>query len=84
MKQTHVLLADDHPLTLEGLRAFLHPHLQVDGIFTDGRTLAEAALRLQPDLIILDVTMPLLNGIDAAARIKKVCPRPSCCSSRCT
>jgi DNA-binding NarL/FixJ family response regulator len=74
MKLTRVLLADDHPLTLEGLRAFLDPHLQVDGIFTDGRALVEAALRLQPDQIILDITMPLLNGVDAAIHMKKSLP----------
>lgn len=74
MKQTRVLLADDHPLTLEGLRAFLDPHLLVEGTFTDGRALVDAALRLKPDLIILDITMPLLNGIDAAIQIKKNLP----------
>ncbi len=75
MKQTRVLLADDHPLTLEGLRAFLDPHLQVEGTFMDGRALVEAALRLKPDLIVLDITMPLLNGIDAAVQIKKSLPK---------
>lgn len=74
MKRTRVLLADDHPLTLEGLRAFLEPHLEIVGTMTDGRALVEAALRLKPDLIILDITMPLLNGIDAAVQIKKSLP----------
>jgi DNA-binding NarL/FixJ family response regulator len=74
MKRTRVLLADDHPLTLEGLRAFLEPHLESVGTVTDGRALVDAALRLQPDLIILDITMPLLNGIDAAVQIKKSLP----------
>jgi DNA-binding NarL/FixJ family response regulator len=74
MKRTRVLLADDHPLTLEGLRTFLEPHLEIVGTATDGRALVEAALRLQPDLIILDITMPLLNGVDAAIQIKKSLP----------
>lgn len=74
MKRTRVLLADDHPLTLEGLRAFLEPHLESVGTVTDGRALVDAALRLKPDLIILDITMPLLNGIDAAVQIKKSLP----------
>jgi len=74
MKRTRVLLADDHPLTLEGLRAFLEPHLDSVGTVTDGRALVEAALRLKPELIILDITMPLLNGIDAAIQIKKSLP----------
>jgi DNA-binding NarL/FixJ family response regulator len=74
MKLTRVLLADDHPLTLEGLRAFLAPHIQSIGTVTDGRALVEAALRLKPELIILDITMPLLNGIDAAILIRKSLP----------
>jgi len=74
MQHTRVLLADDHPLTLEGVRAFLEPHMPHVGTVTDGRALVEAALRLKPDLIVLDITMPLLNGIDAAIQIKKSLP----------
>ncbi len=74
MKNIRVLLADDHPMTLEGLRAFLQPHIQNIEAVTDGRALVEAALRLKPELIILDITMPLLNGIDAAVQIKKSLP----------
>ena len=74
MKRSRVLLADDHPLTLEGLRAFLEPHLEIVATATDGRALVDAALRLKPDLIILDITMPLLNGVDAALQIKKSLP----------
>jgi DNA-binding NarL/FixJ family response regulator len=71
MKRARVLLADDHPLTLEGIRAVVEPHHEILGAVSDGRALVEAALRLQPDVIILDITMPLLNGIDAAIQIKK-------------
>jgi DNA-binding NarL/FixJ family response regulator len=74
MKRTRVLLADDHPLMLEGIRSFIEPHLQSVDTVTDGRALVEAALRLKPNLIILDITMPLLNGIDAAIQIKKSLP----------
>jgi DNA-binding NarL/FixJ family response regulator len=74
MKQTRILLADDHPLTLEGIRAVLDPHHDVVGTVADGRALVEAALRLKPDLIVLDITMPLLNGIDAAVQIKTSLP----------
>jgi len=74
MNTTRVLLADDHPLTLEGLRGVLAPHLETVGTVMDGRALVEEALRLQPDLIILDITMPLLNGIDAAVQIRKSLP----------
>jgi len=74
MKRIRALLADDHPMTLEGLRAFLESHLQCVGTASDGRALVELALLLTPDLIILDITMPLLNGIDAALQIRRTLP----------
>ncbi len=74
MTRPRVLLADDHPLTLEGLRAFLAPHADIVGTVMDGRALVDQALHLKPDLIILDIAMPLLNGIDAATQIKKGWP----------
>ena len=74
MSRTRILLADDHPLTLDGIRAVLEPHYNNVGTVTDGRALVDAALRLKPDLIILDITMPSLNGIDAAIQIKKSQP----------
>ena len=74
MKKTRTLLADDHPLTLEGLRAFLEPHIEILGTVTNGRALLDSALALKPDLIILDITMPLLNGIDAVGQLKKNLP----------
>jgi len=69
-----LLLADDHALILEGFRNVLEPKYAVVGLVTNGRALVEAALRLEPDLIILDITMPLLNGIDAAREIRKHLP----------
>lgn len=74
MRRIRILLADDHPLTLEGIRAFLEPHCNSIGTVTDGRALIDEALRFKPDLIVLDITMPLLNGIDAAIQIKKNLP----------
>jgi DNA-binding NarL/FixJ family response regulator len=74
MKRTRVLLADDHPLMLEGLRMLLEPHFETVGTVGDGRALVEEALRLKPDLVMLDITMPLLNGIDAAAQVRKSLP----------
>ena len=74
MKRARILLADDHALTLEGIRAVLEPHHEIVGMVMDGRALLDAALRLQPDLVVLDITMPLLNGIDAAVKIKKSLP----------
>ena len=74
MKRARILLADDHTLTLEGIRAVLEPHHEIVGMVTDGRALLDAALRLKPDLVVLDITMPLLNGVDAAVQIKKTLP----------
>jgi len=74
MKRARVLLADDHLLTLEGIRAVVEPHYEIVGAVTDGRALLEAALRLKPELVILDITMPLLNGIDAGTQIKRALP----------
>jgi len=74
MTRVRLLLADDHALILEGFRTVLGPHHDIVGAVSDGRSLVEAALRLKPHLIILDVTMPLLNGIDAARQIKKSLP----------
>jgi len=74
MKRARILLADYHSLTLEGIRTVLEPHHEIVGTAADGRALLEAALRLKPELIVLDITMPLLNGIDAAVQIKKSLP----------
>jgi DNA-binding NarL/FixJ family response regulator len=74
MTRARILLADDHTLTLEGIRAVLEPHHAIAGAVGDGRALVEAALLLKPDLIILDITMPLLNGIDAAVQIRQSLP----------
>jgi DNA-binding NarL/FixJ family response regulator len=74
MKRARILLADDHSLTLEGIRSALLPRHEIVGAVTDGRQLLETALERQPDLIALDITMPLLNGIDAAVQIKKRLP----------
>jgi len=67
-------LADDHALMLEDISAILAPHYEIVGTVADGRALVAAALHLRPDLIVVDITMPLLNGIDAAAQIKKSLP----------
>ncbi|HXF91362.1 MAG TPA: response regulator transcription factor [Nitrospiraceae bacterium] len=69
-----VLLADDHTLVLEGFRKLLSERYEVVGTVEDGRALLEAAPRLQPDLVTLDISMPLLNGIDAARQLKKLMP----------
>ena len=74
MKRLRILLGDDHPMLLKGIRSLLEGHHEVVGTEENGRALVEAALRLKPDLVILDVSMPILNGIDAAREIRKAHP----------
>jgi DNA-binding NarL/FixJ family response regulator len=74
MKRPRVLLADDHPLFLAGLRSLLDAECEVVGAVSDGRSLLEAASQLKPEVIVLDIGLPLLNGIDAARQIKKEQP----------
>jgi DNA-binding NarL/FixJ family response regulator len=65
MKKTRVLLADDHRIFLAGLQKLLESDFDVVGAVGDGRAMCEAALRLKPDVIVTDISMPSLNGIDA-------------------
>ena len=66
-----VLIADDHAMFAEALRAYLEKTYTIIGVVSDGRAMVEAGLNLKPDLIIVDVGMPLLNGLDAARRIRE-------------
>jgi DNA-binding NarL/FixJ family response regulator len=75
MKRARILLADDHALMLDGFSNLLEPKYAVVGTVEDGKALVEAAIRLAPELIILDITMPILNGIDAARQIRKHLPQ---------
>lgn len=72
--KTRLLLGDDHVLILDGIRASLQAQYDIVGLAKDGRALVEAAERLKPELVILDISMPLLNGFDAAKQIKKSLP----------
>ena len=69
-----LLLADDHTLLLEGIRLLLEPEFDLVGSVEDGQALLAAAKKLKPDIILLDISMPLLNGIDAAHRLRKIAP----------
>jgi DNA-binding NarL/FixJ family response regulator len=69
-----VLLADDHTLLLEAFEKLLEPEYTVVGAVSDGRALLSAAAELKPDVIVLDIAMPLLNGLDAARQLKKTMP----------
>jgi DNA-binding NarL/FixJ family response regulator len=75
MSKPRVLLADDHTLVLDGFRKLLEDHCEVVGAVEDGRALLAAAERHQPDVITLDISMPQLNGIDAARRLRKLVPQ---------
>ncbi len=74
MKNIRILVGDDHAFILEGVRRLLEGHYDVVGSASDGKALVEAAARLAPDLVVLDISMPILNGIDAAHQIKKILP----------
>jgi DNA-binding NarL/FixJ family response regulator len=69
-----VLLADDHPMVLEGLRKLLEPDFEVVGTAADGHALLEAAEACRPDLIIADIAMPELDGIEATRRLRESVP----------
>jgi DNA-binding NarL/FixJ family response regulator len=73
---TRIILADDHPLVLEAVRALLddHPGLKVMAAATDGRQLLDLTGRLKPDLVILDLQLPGVNGLDCLRRIKQFDP----------
>jgi DNA-binding NarL/FixJ family response regulator len=73
-RRPRTVLADDHPMMLAGLRQLLEPELLVVGTATDGPTLLAAAQRLRPDLVITDVTMPGLDGIEATRRLQAAVP----------
>jgi DNA-binding NarL/FixJ family response regulator len=71
-KRPRVLLADDHRMVAEGLKSLLAPEFDLVGVVEDGRSLIEAAKQLRPDVIVADISMPSLNGIDAVARLKQL------------
>jgi DNA-binding NarL/FixJ family response regulator len=75
MTRPRILLADDHSIVLAGLRKLVEEHCEVVGMVEDGRALIEAAKKLRPDIILLDIAMPLLNGLDAARQLVKLVPR---------
>jgi len=71
LKRPRVLLADDHRMVAEGLKSLLTPEFELVGVVEDGRALLEAAKKLRPDVIVADISMPLLNGIDALVQLKQ-------------
>lgn len=72
MSETYrILLADDHVLVAEGIQKLLEPEYELVGIVADGRSLVAAAAKLQPDIVVVDISLPLLNGLDASQQLKK-------------
>ncbi|MHC4131224.1 MAG: response regulator [Planctomycetota bacterium] len=74
MKKVTVILADDHKIILEGLKNLLEEEFEVLGQAEDGRQLLESAQKLHPDVVVVDISMPLLNGIDAVKQLNKTNP----------
>ncbi|MFO0807630.1 MAG: response regulator transcription factor [Gemmataceae bacterium] len=75
MNRPRVLLADDHRLLREAFEQLLKPECDVVGTVGDGRAALAAARELQPDIVVLDIAMPLLNGLDAARQLKSEMPK---------
>jgi DNA-binding NarL/FixJ family response regulator len=69
-----ILLADDHVLVAEGIQQLLKPEFDIVGSVADGRSLVTAASKLEPDIAVVDISLPLLNGLDASQQIKKANP----------
>jgi DNA-binding NarL/FixJ family response regulator len=74
MKLPRVILADDHTILVEAFRALLQPHCEIVATVSDGRALVEVAPNLKPDVIVADIAMPLLNGLEAGRRLKEIVP----------
>jgi DNA-binding NarL/FixJ family response regulator len=75
MDRPRILIADDHTLVADAFKKSLEPEYQVVKIVADGRSLLIAAKELMPDLVLLDLGMPLLNGLDAGLELKKSLPK---------
>jgi len=74
MALPRVLLADDHTLVIEALRKLLEPHCNIVGLASDGLSLLEVAPALKPDVVVVDIGMPLLNGLEAGRKLKTMMP----------
>ena len=75
MTKLRILLADDHTLVAEALKRLLEPEFEVVGTVGDGRSLLKEAAQLRPDVVLVDLNMPLLNGMDAGKQLKRALPK---------
>jgi DNA-binding NarL/FixJ family response regulator len=74
MKRPRIILADDHTLVLDALKNLLEPEFEVVGTFNDGLSLIDSAPKLNPNVIVLDIGMPTMNGLNAGQRLKQMLP----------
>jgi len=75
LTKARILLADDHTLVAEAFKRLLEPEFEVVATVGDGRALLRSAAELKPDLVLVDLNMPLLNGLDASEQLKQTLPR---------
>ena len=75
MKRPRVILADDHVLLLDAIKNLLEVEFEIVGTFADGRALVDGAAALGPDVIVLDIGMPRMNGLNAGQRLKQILPK---------
>lgn len=71
MKRSKILLADDHSMVIDGLRGLLEPEFEVVGAVNDGRAVLPAVQQLKPDAVVIDISMPLLNGLDCVRQLRE-------------
>ena len=75
MKRARIILADDHELLTDAIKNMLEPEYEVVATFVNGETLVNSAPELEPDVIILDVSMPMMNGLTACTQLKRLLPK---------
>ena len=74
MKKPRIILADDHTILLDALKNLVEPEFEVVALCSDGRELIKAATELRPNIIVLDIGMPTMNGLSAGQRLKQLLP----------
>ncbi|MDM7923786.1 MAG: response regulator transcription factor, partial [Pyrinomonadaceae bacterium] len=75
MLTTRIVLVDDHRVLLDALRCMVEPEFQVVGLFEDCRSMLEQVAEIRPEIVVLDIGMPLMDGLSAAEHLKKVVPK---------
>lgn len=74
MVRPRIVLADDHTLVAEGFRKLLEPEFEIAAVVSDGRSLLNAAVEIKPEVVILDLGLPVLSGMDAGQELKRLLP----------